>query len=377
VRARCLDWEQTHGTAFEIREDAPSRSADAHGQSAASFWTWGRQINSKGIIMTAVHHRYAIVAGRKLFYRGEAGLADAPAIVLLHGFPTSSFMFRNPIPALAARHHVIAPDHLGFGLSDMPSADEFTYTFDVLTELTSGLLAQLGTTRYAMCVHDYGAPIGWRLALAYPDDVTTQNGNGYDAGFADSFWKIIWDYQREQTPETITPDDVCREAGVTQGQCREHFADRTAVLAGGCVAAPGAAPEPPMDRALRQVDSIDALRAWAEAYVEQLERNDFRDGCVLSALAGPLAAANPAARADVGTGLTRWVTELAGSLRAIRDRGELCPEADPDTLASSLLAALLGGTLLAKTTRDIAPLRSAIAAVMARVQSPATVQEAE
>jgi hypothetical protein len=233
VLARYLNWALTRGTAFEIREDAPTRSSDAHSQSAASFWTWGRQINSKGIIMTAVHHRYATVAGRKLFYR-EAGPADAPAIVLLHGFPTSSF-----------------------------------------------------------------------------------------------------------------------------------------------VAAPGAAPEPPMDRALRQVDSIDALRAWAEAYVDQLERNDFRDGCVLSALAGPLAAANPAARADVGTGLTRWVTELAGSLRAIRDRGELCPEADPDTLASSLLATLLGGTLLAKTMRDIAPLRSAIAAVMASVQSPATVQEAE
>jgi TetR/AcrR family transcriptional repressor of nem operon len=175
----------------------------------------------------------------------------------------------------------------------------------------------------------------------------------------------------------VTPDDVCREAGVTRGQFREHFADRTAVLAGGCAAAPGAVPESPMDRALRQLDSIDALRAWAEAYVEQLERNDFRDGCALSALAGPLAAANPAARADVGIGLAGWVTELAGSLRAIQDRGELCPEADPDTLASSLLATLLGGTLLTKTMRDIAPLRSAIAAVMASVQSPATVQEAE
>jgi pimeloyl-ACP methyl ester carboxylesterase len=329
--------------------------------------------------MSAVHHRYATVAGRKLSYR-EAGPADAPTIVLLHGFPTSSFMFRDPIASLAACYHVIAPDHLGFGLSDMPSADEFPYTFDALTDLTSGLLAQLGVTRYAMCVHDYGAPIGWRLALADPGAVTaiiTQNGNGYDAGFVDSFWKTVWDCQREQTPETVTPNDVCREAGVTRGQFREHFADRTAVLAGGCMAAPGAAPEPAMDRALRQLDSIDALRAWAEAYVAQLERNDFRDGCVLSALAGPLAAANPPARADVGTGLARWVTELAGSLRAMRDRGELCPEADPDTLASSLLATLLGGTLLAKTMRDIAPLRSAIAAVMASFQSPATVQEAE
>src|ERR1700729_1449493 len=110
--------------------------------------------------MTAVHYRYATVAGRRLFYR-EAGSADAPAIVLLHGFPTSSFMFRNLIPVLAQRYRVIAPDHLGFGLSDMPSAGEFTYTFDALADLTSGLLAQLGVTRYAMYVHDYGAPIGW------------------------------------------------------------------------------------------------------------------------------------------------------------------------------------------------------------------------
>jgi pimeloyl-ACP methyl ester carboxylesterase len=100
------------------------------------------------ITMTAVHHRYATVAGRKLFYR-EAGPADAPVILLLHGFPTSSFIFWNLIPVLAQRYHVIAPDHLGFGLSDMPSAGEFTYTFDALTELTSGLLEQLGVTRSA------------------------------------------------------------------------------------------------------------------------------------------------------------------------------------------------------------------------------------
>ena len=154
--------------------------------------------------MTAVHYRYATVAGRRLFYR-EAGPADAPAIVLLHGFPTSSFMFRNLIPVLAQRYRVIAPDHLGFGLSDMPSAGEFTYTFDALADLTSGLLAQLGVTRYAMYVHDYGAPIGWRLALADPDAVTaiiSQNGNGYDAGFVDGFWKTVWDYQQQQTSET-------------------------------------------------------------------------------------------------------------------------------------------------------------------------------
>jgi pimeloyl-ACP methyl ester carboxylesterase len=157
-----------------------------------------------------VHHRYATVQSRQLFYR-EAGPADAPAIVLLHGFPTSSFMFRDLIPALADRYHVIAPDHLGFGLSDAPGADEFDYTFDALTDLTAGLLDHLGVTRYAMYVQDYGAPIGWRLALRNPRAITaiiTQNGNGYDAGFLDGFWKTVWDFHREQTPEA--------EAGVRE-----------------------------------------------------------------------------------------------------------------------------------------------------------------
>ena len=150
-----------------------------------------------------VHHRYATVRGRRLFYR-EAGPADAPALVLLHGFPTSSFMFRELIPALADRYHVIAPDHLGFGLSDAPPVEEFDYTFDALADLTAGLLDHLGVTRYAVYVQDYGAPIGWRLALRDPGAISaiiTQNGNGYEAGFVPGFWKTVWDYRREQTPE--------------------------------------------------------------------------------------------------------------------------------------------------------------------------------
>jgi pimeloyl-ACP methyl ester carboxylesterase len=154
--------------------------------------------------MTAVHHRYADVGGRRLFYR-EAGAAGAPALVLLHGFPSSSFMFRDLIPLLADRYHVIAPDHLGFGLSDAPSAGEFGYSFDALAELTAGLLGQLGVTRYAMYVHDYGAPVGWRLALANPAAVTaiiTQNGNGYEAGFVAAFWAPVREYWQEQNPRT-------------------------------------------------------------------------------------------------------------------------------------------------------------------------------
>jgi pimeloyl-ACP methyl ester carboxylesterase len=154
--------------------------------------------------MSRVHHRYADVDGHQLFYR-EAGPVDAPAIVLLHGFPASSFMFRELTPRLADRYRVVAPDHLGFGLSDAPPAGEFGYTFDALTDLTAGLLGLLGLDRYAIYVQDYGAPVGWRLALRSPGAVTaivSQNGNGYDAGFVDSFWKTVWDYQREQTPET-------------------------------------------------------------------------------------------------------------------------------------------------------------------------------
>ncbi|MEW5811375.1 MAG: alpha/beta hydrolase [Actinomycetota bacterium] len=154
--------------------------------------------------MNVVHHRYATVAGRQIFYR-EAGDPGAPTIVLLHGFPTSSFMFRNLIPELADRYHVIAPDYLGFGYSDAPPVEEFDYTFDALADLTAGLLEQLGAASYAMYVQDYGAPVGWRLALRNPQAVTaiiTQNGNGYDAGFVPEGWTAVWDYQRDQTPET-------------------------------------------------------------------------------------------------------------------------------------------------------------------------------
>jgi pimeloyl-ACP methyl ester carboxylesterase len=154
--------------------------------------------------MTAVHHRFAVVDGHRLFFR-EAGDPQAPAVVLLHGFPTSSYMFRHLIPALADRYHVIAPDHLGFGLSDAPPVDDFDYTFDALTTLTAELLRTLGVDRYAMYVQDYGAPIGWRLALDRPDAITaivTQSGNGYDAGFVESFWKTLWDFHAAQTAET-------------------------------------------------------------------------------------------------------------------------------------------------------------------------------
>jgi pimeloyl-ACP methyl ester carboxylesterase len=154
--------------------------------------------------MTTVHHRYATVSGQRLFYR-EAGPPGSPDVLLLHGFPASSFMFRNLIPLLAEQYHVIAPDYLGFGLSDAPAAGAFEYTFDAIAGLTADLLDQLGIGPRALYVQDYGAPVGWRLALADPEAVTaviTQSGNGYEAGFTDEFWKPVRQYWHEQNPQT-------------------------------------------------------------------------------------------------------------------------------------------------------------------------------
>jgi pimeloyl-ACP methyl ester carboxylesterase len=181
--------------------------------------------------MPVVHHRFASVDGHKLLFR-EAGNPDAPTVVLLHGFPSSSFMFRNLIPVLADGYHVIAPDHLGFGLSDAPSVDDVDYTFDLLARLTSGLLRSLGIDRFTMYVQDYGAPIGWRLALWDPAAVTaiiSQNGNGYDAGFVESFWKTLWAFQSEQTPETEAPVRQFLTLDATKWQYLTGVADQTLV----------------------------------------------------------------------------------------------------------------------------------------------------
>jgi pimeloyl-ACP methyl ester carboxylesterase len=149
-----------------------------------------------------VHHKTLNAGALTVFYR-EAGPADAPVVLLLHGFPTSSHMFRGLLPALADSFRVIAPDHLGFGYSDTPSADDFDYSFETLTDVTEQLLDALGIDRFAMYVQDYGAPIGWRLALRRPSAVTavvSQSGNAYDDGFVESFWTPIWAYGKDPSP---------------------------------------------------------------------------------------------------------------------------------------------------------------------------------
>ena len=147
-----------------------------------------------------VRHRTAEIDGRKLFYR-EAGDRRAPVILLLHGFPTSSHMFRNLIPLLADRYRVIAPDLPGFGFSDAPDRAAFKYTFDNLAQVIDRFTQALGLQRYAIYVFDYGAPVGFRLALAHPERITaiiSQNGNAYEEGLSEG-WNPIQTYWKEPT----------------------------------------------------------------------------------------------------------------------------------------------------------------------------------
>ena len=140
---------------------------------------------------TTTYHR-AEIDGTGIFYR-EAGLALAPTILLLHGFPSSSREFDTLIPLLATRYHVIAPDYPGFGLSDAPSPNAYPYTFDHLAQSMDKLLEELKIPRYAMYLHDYGAPVGFRMILAHPDRLSAlivQNGNVYQAGLGSKWTKI-------------------------------------------------------------------------------------------------------------------------------------------------------------------------------------------
>ena len=147
----------------------------------------------------AVLHKTVKGGDLDIFYR-EAGPKDAPAILLLHGFPTSSQMFRNLIPALADKFHVIAPDYPGFGHSSMPPREKYAYTFDNLAKTIGEFTEKLGLSKYALYVQDYGAPVGYRLAVAHPERITAivvQNGNAYDEGLDNDFWKPIKAYWKE------------------------------------------------------------------------------------------------------------------------------------------------------------------------------------
>jgi pimeloyl-ACP methyl ester carboxylesterase len=149
---------------------------------------------------TSISYKTAQVDGFKIFYR-EAGDPQTPAVLLLHGFPTSSHMFRNLIPELAGHYHVVAPDLPGFGFSDAPDHKSFAYTFDHLAEVIGDFVEKLGLNRFVVYVFDYGAPVGFRLALRYPDRISgliSQNGNAYVEGLSDD-WAPVRAYWENPT----------------------------------------------------------------------------------------------------------------------------------------------------------------------------------
>ena len=163
-----------------------------------------------------------------IFYR-EAGPQNAPTLLLLHGFPTSSNMFRNLIPRLATSFHVVAPDYPGFGQSSMPSHKDFAYTFENLTNVVEQLVEKLGLTNYSLYVMDYGAPVGYRLALRRPDRVQAlivQNGNAYDEGLQE-FWDPIKKYWNDPTTENREALRSLVDPKSTRWQYENGVADHT------------------------------------------------------------------------------------------------------------------------------------------------------
>lgn len=185
-------------------------------------------VNRLAPVQAAVHHRTIRIADLEVFYR-EAGPEEAPAILLLHGFPTSSNMFRNLMPRLAGAFRVIAPDYPGFGQSGMPDRATFPYTFENMTNVVEKLVDRIGLDRWSLYVMDYGAPIGYRLALRRPDRVEAlivQNGNAYEEGLL-GFWDPIKKYWADPRPENRMALHSLVDLESTRWQYENGVVDRT------------------------------------------------------------------------------------------------------------------------------------------------------
>jgi pimeloyl-ACP methyl ester carboxylesterase len=184
--------------------------------------------------MTAIKYRSADVDGLKVFYR-EAGAADAPVLLLLHGFPSASHMFRDLIPLLADRFHVVAPDLPGFGQSDMPARSTFTYTFDHVADVIDRFTEVVGLERFAVYVFDYGAPTGFRIAVKHPDRITaiiSQNGNAYEEGLSEG-WNPIRAYWQEPSQANRDALRTFLAPDTTRWQYTHGVSDETMVAPDG------------------------------------------------------------------------------------------------------------------------------------------------
>jgi len=184
--------------------------------------------------MSAVRYQSADVDGLKVFYR-QAGPADAPALLLLHGFPSASHMFRDLMPLLADRFCLIAPDLPGFGQSDMPARSTFTYTFDRIAAVIDRFTEVIGAKRFALYVFDYGAPTGFRIAAKHPDRITaiiSQNGNAYEEGLSDG-WNPIRAYWREPSPANREALRAFLSPDATRWQYTHGVSDGTTVSPDG------------------------------------------------------------------------------------------------------------------------------------------------
>jgi len=184
--------------------------------------------------MPDVAYRTADVDGFTVFYR-EAGAADAPTLVLLHGYPSASHQFRELIPLLADRFHIVAPDLPGFGKSDMPPRDAFGYTFDHLADVIDRWTEVLGLDSFALYVFDYGAPVGFRIAARHPERITaiiTQNGNAYEEGLSDG-WNPIQAYWKDPSQANRDAIRTMLEPQTTIGQYTHGVPDPTRVSPDG------------------------------------------------------------------------------------------------------------------------------------------------
>jgi len=222
--------------------------------------------------MTDIAYRTAEVDGLPVFYR-EAGAANAPTLLLLHGFPSSSHMFRELIPLLAGEFHLVAPDLPGFGKSGMPEPDKFDYTFDHLADVIDRFTEVLGLDRFAIYVFDYGAPVGFRIAARHPDRITaiiTQNGNAYTDGLSDG-WAPVQAYWKDPSPANREAVRTMVRPETTIWQYTHGVPDETRVSPDGYgldnyyLARPGA-DEIQLDLLLDYASNVALYPAWQEYF---------------------------------------------------------------------------------------------------------------